>query len=97
VVIANPVPVAAYWIIKIGMLPVYKQVDPLERKCLKQAIFKFILCVGPFILFCIYYQFNPQTTGIDRIVSKPSHVFTFVSITGVVLSSSYFKIKTRDK
>jgi len=94
---ANPVPVAAYWTINIGMLPVYKKVDPLELKCLKQAVFKFILWGGPFIVFWIYYQFNPPTTGIDRIVSKLSYVFTFASITGVILTSSYFKVATGEK
>lgn len=93
-ILQNPVPVAAYWSINIGLLPVYSKVDPREVKCIKQFIYKFIFWGGPFIVFWIYYQFNPPTTGIDRVVSKLSYVFTFASITGVILSGSYFKIQT---
>jgi len=92
----NPVPVLAYWSINIGMIPVYKKVDPRELKCVKQTIYKFVMIGGPFILFWIYYQFHPPATGIDRVVSKLSYVFTFASISGVILSSSYFKFKTGD-
>lgn len=93
---SNPVPVAAYWSINIGLLPVYSKVDPREYKCVKQAVYKFIFWGGPFILFWIYYQFNPPTTGIDRLVSKLSYVFTFASLTGVILSGSYFKYKIKE-
>jgi len=93
-ILNNPVPILAYWSFNIGMLPVYKKVDPRELKCVKQMIHKFVTIGGPFILFWVYYQFNPPATGIDRVVSKLSYVFTFASITGVILSSSYFKFKT---
>jgi hypothetical protein len=90
-ILSNPVPVLAYWSIQIGLVPVYKRTDPKRIACLKQTIYKLLSIGAPFMLFWAYYQFNPPTTGIDRIVSKLSYVFTFASITGVILSGSYFK------
>jgi len=92
-IMANPVPVLAYWSIQIGLIPVYKRTDPRRLKYVKQTIYKLLSIGAPFMLFWAYYQFNPPTTGIDRIVSKLSYVFTFASITGVILSGSYFKFK----
>jgi len=94
-ILDNPVPVFAYWSIQVGLIPVYRSIDPLHIKCVKQAIYKLVSIGAPFMLFWIYYQFNPPQTGIDRIVAGFSHIITFASITGVILSGSYFQFKRK--
>ena len=92
-ILSNPVPVLAYWSIQIGLIPVYRRTDPRQLKYVKQTVYTLLSLGAPFMLFWAYYQFNPPTTGIDRIVSKLSYVFTFASITGVIVSGSKFKFK----
>lgn len=95
-ILDNPVPVLAYWSIQIGMIPVYRSVDPRHIKCVKQTVYKLLSVGAPFMVFWAYYQFHPPETGIDRIVEKLSYVFTFASITGVILSGSYFQFKRKE-
>jgi len=95
-IITNPVPVAAYWSLNIGMIPLYRKANPREWKFFKETGLKFIRTGAPFILFWGYYQFNPPTTGLDRIVSDISWIIAIASISGVILSGSYFKFETKD-
>ena len=94
-IMENPVPVIAYWSLQVGLIPVYKQVDPREIKLVKQFIYKFFFTGSVFILIWMYYQFNPPTTGIDRIVSTLSYIITSAVILGTILSGSYFKFTRR--
>lgn len=92
-ILNNPVPVAAYWSLQIGLIPVYRSIDPSHLKFVKQYAHKFFFTGAPFIIFWAYYQFNSPTTGIDRIVSTLSYIITSASILSVVLSGSYFQFK----
>jgi len=92
-ILENPVPVAAYWSIQVGLIPVYKKADPRHIKYVKQFAYNFFWTGAPFILFWGYYQFNPPSTGIDRIVSTLSRFVTSAVIIGVLLSTSNFQLK----
>jgi len=96
-ILNNPVPVAAYWSLQIGLIPVYKSIDPRHIKFVKQSAHKFFFTGAPFIIFWTHYQFNPPTTGIDRIVSTLSYIITSAVIIGVVLSGSYFQLKRNNE
>lgn len=92
-ILDNPVPVAAYWSIQVGLIPVYRKTDPRHVKYVKQFGHKFFFTGAPFILFWGYYQFNPPSTGIDRIVSTLSYIITSAVIIGGILSGSNFQLK----
>ena len=92
-ILENPVPVAAFWSLQIGLIPVYRSFDPTHIKLVKQFAYKFFFTGAPFIVFWAYYQFNPPQTGIDRIVSTLSYIITSAVTIGVIFSATNFKIK----
>jgi hypothetical protein len=94
-ILENPVPVAAYWSLQIGLIPVYRSFDPRHVKLVKQFAYKFFFTGAPFIVFWAYYQFNPPQTGIDRIVSTLSYIITSAVTIGVILSGSNFHIQQK--
>lgn len=91
-ILSNPVPVLAYWSLQIGLIPVYKRTDPRQLKYVKQFAYKFFFTGAPFMIFWAYYQFNPPTTGIDRIISTFSRFITSVSVIGLLASAGNFKM-----
>jgi len=47
------------------------------------------------ILFLAYYQFNPPTTGIDRLVNKFNYIIASVTFFKLIVSSGFYKYKEK--
>ncbi|WP_313694217.1 hypothetical protein [Halorarum halobium] len=88
-ILGNLIPVSAYWTLLIGLVPIYRQVDLRELKYLKQSIYTAISMGIPFLLFWLYYQFYPPTTGLGRVVEGLSYVITVGSALNLLISKGF--------
>lgn len=82
----NLIPVAFFATMLLALAPLYRKTDDHVQKIVKQLTWTGFILEAVSIPTWIYYQFNPPTNGLERIVGTLTYVFFTAGVIKVLLS-----------